>query len=97
MNIAEFEDQITSVVSKIEENVVSIGSVKLARDYRFRVVPLEGQASGVIIDPRGYIVTNNHVVDGADRVHVTLKDGRTFIGEVVGTDQIGRASCRGRV
>ncbi|MCL5319229.1 MAG: trypsin-like peptidase domain-containing protein [Thaumarchaeota archaeon] len=86
MNIAEFEDQITSVVSKIEENVVSIGSVKLARDYRFRVVPLEGQASGVIIDPRGYIVTNNHVVDEADRVQVTLKDGRTFIGEVVGTD-----------
>ncbi|MCL4436436.1 MAG: trypsin-like peptidase domain-containing protein [Thaumarchaeota archaeon] len=86
MNIAEFEDQITGVVSKIEENVVSIGSVKLARDYRFRVVPLEGQASGVIIDPRGYIVTNNHVVEEADRVHVTLKDGRTFIGEVVGTD-----------
>jgi serine protease Do len=86
MNIAEFEDQITGVVSKIEENVVSIGSVKLARDYSFRVVPLEGQASGVIVDSRGYIVTNNHVVDDVDRVHVTLKDGRTFIGEVVGTD-----------
>ena len=65
---------------------MSIDSVRLARDYRFGVVPLEGQASGVIIDSTGYIVTNNHVIDGAAKVQVTLKDGRTFVGEVVGTD-----------
>lgn len=80
------EDQITEAVAKLEESVVSIDSTRLARDYRFGVVPLEGQASGVIIDERGYIVTNNHVIDEAARVQVTLKDGRTFMGEVVGTD-----------
>ncbi|MBI3116488.1 MAG: trypsin-like peptidase domain-containing protein [Thaumarchaeota archaeon] len=80
------EDQITEAVAKLEESVVSIDSTRLARDYRFGVVPLEGQASGVIIDEKGYIVTNNHVIDDAARVQVTLKDGRTFMGEVVGTD-----------
>ncbi|MBI3022759.1 MAG: trypsin-like peptidase domain-containing protein [Thaumarchaeota archaeon] len=80
------EDQITEAVAKLEESVVSIDSTRLARDYRFGVVPLEGQASGVIIDEKGYIVTNNHVIDDAARVQVTLKDGRTFMGQVVGTD-----------
>lgn len=47
-----------------------------------------GQGSGFIIDDSGTIVTNAHVVDRADRVTVTLKDGRTFEGEVRGTDTV---------
>ncbi len=47
----------------------------------------EGEASGVVIDPAGYIVTNNHVVEGASDVTVTLSDGTRFDhAEVVGTD-----------
>ena len=42
--------------------------------------------SGVVFDPRGYIVTNYHVVEGADRVMVALADGKTLRGKVVGTD-----------
>ncbi len=42
--------------------------------------------SGVIISEDGYIVTNNHVVDQATRLRVTLNDGRTFDAEVIGTD-----------
>ncbi|TLY14034.1 MAG: trypsin-like serine protease, partial [Thaumarchaeota archaeon] len=86
MELSDLNDQIVKAVEKLSGSVVSIDSVRLARDYRFGVVPLEGQASGVIIDSTGYIVTNNHVIDGAAKVQVTLKDGRTFIGEVVGTD-----------
>ncbi len=86
LTLASTEDRITESVAKLEVSVVSIDSTRLARDYRFGVVPLEGQASGVIIDGRGYIVTNNHVIDDAARVQVTLQDGRTFMGEVVGTD-----------
>lgn len=45
-----------------------------------------GIASGVLIDPNGTIVTNNHVVADAERILVTLADGRKFEGIVVGTD-----------
>jgi Do/DeqQ family serine protease len=46
-----------------------------------------GLGSGVIVRPDGYILTNNHVVEGAEQVNVELTDGRTFKAKVVGTDQ----------
>jgi serine protease Do len=46
----------------------------------------EGSGSGVIITDDGYIVTNNHVVEDADKVEVTLNDNRSFTAKVVGTD-----------
>jgi serine protease Do len=45
-----------------------------------------GSGSGVIINPDGYIVTNNHVIDNADDVEVTLNDNRVFKAKVIGTD-----------
>ncbi len=47
-----------------------------------------GIGSGFILDSKGLILTNAHVVDGADRVTVTLKDGRTLTGQVLGEDQV---------
>src|SRR5436190_4084398 len=47
---------------------------------------LTGQGSGFFISPDGYAVTNNHVVDGADKVEVTTDDGKTFTAKVIGTD-----------
>ena len=49
--------------------------------------PKGGTGSGVIYSRDGYIITNNHVVDGADQVSVTLHDNRTFKADVVGTDK----------
>jgi len=49
---------------------------------------LLGLGSGVIIDPSGEILTNAHVVNQADKVTVTLKDGRTFEGKVQGADEV---------
>ncbi len=49
---------------------------------------LKGQGSGFIVDSKGIILTNAHVVDKADKVTVTLNDGRQFIGEVKGTDEV---------
>ncbi len=46
----------------------------------------EGQGSGFIIDASGYIVTNNHVADGADKIVVTMQDGRKFDAKLVGHD-----------
>ena len=45
-----------------------------------------GQGSGFFISPDGYAVTNNHVVDSADKVEVTTDDGKTYIAKVIGTD-----------
>jgi serine protease Do len=47
-----------------------------------------GIGSGVIISPNGYIVTNNHVVDGATEVRVTMHDRRSFPAKVIGTDKL---------
>src|SRR5438477_959765 len=49
--------------------------------------PVTGQGSGFFISADGYAVTNNHVVDGADKVQVTSDDGKTYDAKVIGTDQ----------
>lgn len=46
----------------------------------------EGIGSGVIVTPDGYILTNNHVVEGADELKITLADDRDFIAKVIGSD-----------
>lgn len=81
-----FENQVTDAVGKISESLVTINSMRLERRF-FGLVPMEGQGSGVVFDNRGLIITNNHVIDGASQVHVALKDGRTFVGEVIGSDE----------
>ncbi len=84
--LSALENQVTQAVEKLSECVVSIDSVREVRDFRYGLVPIEGKGSGLIIDTNGLIITNNHVIDGATRVQVHLKDGRTLLGEVVGTD-----------
>ncbi|MCO5129825.1 MAG: Do family serine endopeptidase [Xanthobacteraceae bacterium] len=53
---------------------------------RGRHGPTMGQGSGFFISPDGYAVTNNHVVEGADRVEVTTDGGKTYTAKVIGTD-----------
>lgn len=56
------------------------------RQRQVQTEPRVGFGSGVIISKDGYIVTNNHVIDGADEISVTLNDNREFVGRVIGTD-----------
>src|SRR5688500_6937598 len=53
---------------------------------RLRSLPQQASGSGVIISEDGYIVTNNHVVDGADDITVTLSNRKSFKGKLVGVD-----------
>lgn len=53
---------------------------------RLRSLPQQASGSGVIISEDGYIVTNNHVIDGADDITVTLSNRRSFKGKMIGVD-----------
>jgi serine protease Do len=87
-----------AVAARLNATVVNVDSA--ARGTGQRVVnqrwrrdladdpslPREGTGSGFIIDPAGYILTNFHVVDGADRLTISLTDGRAYRADVVGID-----------
>src|SRR5207249_2012677 len=49
--------------------------------------PMRGVGSGFIIDPKGYILTNDHVIDGASRITIGLLSGERFRGKVIGVDK----------
>ena len=49
--------------------------------------PIQGEGSGFIVRPDGYIYTNYHVIEGADTISAKLKDGREFPAKVIGTDE----------
>ncbi|HWY34565.1 MAG TPA: trypsin-like peptidase domain-containing protein, partial [Nitrosopumilaceae archaeon] len=81
------DEILINAVEKISKSVVNIASVRMIQDQIFRVFPVEGVGSGVIIDKRGYILTNNHVIEESERLRITLSDGRIFNGKVVGADE----------
>jgi serine protease Do len=74
------------LVAKVAPAVVSIVVETVSYNWFWQAVPQTGAGSGIIISPDGYIVTNNHVVEGAQKVTVTLSDGSVFAATVVGTD-----------
>src|SRR4026208_441837 len=59
----------------------------MMQDQLFRVFPVQGVGSGIVIDSRGYILTNNHVIDGTDRLRVTFGDSIQVNAKVIGTDE----------
>src|SRR5919202_1852974 len=81
------EDVIVNAVGIVSKSVVNIASVRMMQDQIFRVFPVEGVGSGIIIDERCHVLTNNHVIDDAERLKITLTDGRMFNGKVIGTDE----------
>lgn len=58
----------------------------MGRQQQVRTQPRVGFGSGVIISKDGYIVTNNHVIEGADEIEVKLNDNREYKGKLIGTD-----------
>jgi serine protease Do len=82
------EESIINAVEKVSKSVINIASVRMMQDQLFRVFPVQGVGSGIIIDNKGHILTNNHVIDGTDRLRVTLGDSKQVNAKAVGTDEV---------
>ncbi|WP_158944801.1 S1C family serine protease [Granulicella sp. S190] len=81
------EQQNIAVYKKALPSVVNITSTAVAFDFFYGNVPQQGQGSGFILDKQGHILTNNHVIDNAQRVEVTLSDKHKYKATVVGVDK----------
>jgi serine protease Do len=79
---------LSQVVDRIKPSVVAIDISATTYDVFNQPQKVQGAGSGWILDSNGYIVTNNHVVEGADTVTVTLSDGRIFPADMVRTDAL---------
>ncbi len=84
---AEEQNNI-AVYKKVLPSVVNITSTALVFDFFYGAVPQQGQGSGFILDKAGHILTNYHVIAGANRgIEVQLSDKRKFSARVVGFDR----------
>jgi S1-C subfamily serine protease len=80
------ERAVYEVYRKVNRGVVNITSVSVGYNWFLQAVPQEGTGSGSILDSQGNVLTNYHVVKGAERLFVTLFDGSNFEARVVGAD-----------
>ena len=78
---------VPTMVRRVLPAVVSITTRQIATNQFNQPVPTRGLGSGFIVDRSGYILTNNHVVDGAEEIKVTLTDERRFRAVLVGSDR----------
>jgi len=79
------ETAVLEIVEKVSRCVVNVSTVRLVHDVFYQAVPVKGMGSGTIIDPKGYILTNNHVIEGARRIEVTLATGEVSTGRLEGS------------
>ncbi len=78
------EKKVLDIIEKVSKSVVNISIVRIVHSMFYQAVPVEGMGSGTIIDPRGYVLTNNHVVGGAEKIGVTLWNGEVVQGKLIG-------------
>ncbi len=90
ISVSRDEGIMTTVeaVRALGPSVVQISADTAVISLYNQIVPQTGVGSGIIIDKLGNILTNNHVVEGADLVTVTLNDGRSYPATLVGSDNI---------
>jgi S1-C subfamily serine protease len=81
------EEQNIAVYKRALPSVVNITSTQVAYDFFYQPVPEQGQGSGFIIDKQGHILTNNHVVEGAQSVEVTLANKKKYRATVLDKDK----------
>jgi S1-C subfamily serine protease len=82
------EQLITNLYQRVSPAVVHVTARIYDMDFFLGPVPSEGTGSGFIIDDVGHIVTNNHVIEGAESIEVTFSDESRVSARVIGTDPL---------
>src|SRR5881396_571876 len=80
------EESNVAIYRRLNAGVVNITNRALAYDFFFNPIPTDSSGSGFILDSRGHILTNHHVVQGAQRLEVSLADGSKWTAKLVGAD-----------
>jgi len=84
--LTDDEKNNINIYQKASPSVVNVISTVITRDFFLNAVPREGSGSGSIIDAKGHVLTNNHVIRDAKKLEVTLADGSKWPANLVGTD-----------
>lgn len=79
------ENAFLDTLEKVSKSVVNISTVKLVHNIFYQAVPVGGTGSGTIINIDGLILTNNHVVGGAEKIDVTLWNNQVLEGTIAGS------------
>ncbi len=85
-SITEDEKNNIAVYEKVADGVVNITSTAVQMDFFFNVLPAQGSGSGAILDTKGHILTNHHVVANAQKLEVALADGSRWPAKLIGSD-----------
>jgi S1-C subfamily serine protease len=83
--LTEEEKNNIDLYERLAPGVVNITSTIMEHDFFLNIIPHKGTGSGAIIDSRGYILTNNHVI-GEGKLEVTLADGKKYAARLIGAD-----------
>jgi S1-C subfamily serine protease len=84
--LTDDEKNNVAVYQKASPSVVNVISSVITRDFFLNPVPREGSGSGSVIDSKGYVLTNNHVIKDAQKLEVTLGDGSKWPAKLIGAD-----------
>ena len=84
--LTQDEQNNIEIYDRANKAVVYITTVTIEYSWMFEAVPREGTGSGVIIDQDGHVLTNYHVIKGADEIRITLSDGSEVEGRTIGSD-----------
>jgi S1-C subfamily serine protease len=85
-SVTEDEKNNIAVYEKVADGVVNVTSTALQMDFFSNVFPTQGSGSGVILDSKGHILTNHHVVANAQKLEMTLADGSRWPAKLIGSD-----------